>query len=100
MGAACISYDVCDHCWGSGDAHRHWTDLRKLRDEEAQRVAHAASELLSQSVGGVDMTVTRAAVTAIADELNRLARGRKDRPRFFYDLCTSLEKTLRKMSAP
>lgn len=28
--------DVCDRCWGSGDKHEPWTDIRKL---EARRAA-------------------------------------------------------------
>ena len=23
--------DVCDWCWGSGDEHRHWTNIREIR---------------------------------------------------------------------
>ena len=28
-GAACTR-GVCDHCWGSGDEHHHWVDLKKI----------------------------------------------------------------------
>lgn len=38
MGAAMITWDVCDVCWGSGDRYRHGCDLRQLRDEESKRV--------------------------------------------------------------
>jgi len=31
IGGQALSTDVCDVCWGSGDAHRTWTDLRKLK---------------------------------------------------------------------
>ena len=96
MGPASGAWDVCDVCWGTGDEHRHGVDLRKQRDEEDQRVAKRAAVLLAESVG-VPMYVTQPAINAIADELGRLSRGRKDRPRFFYDLCASLARTLRAM---
>ena len=31
IGGQMITGDVCDTCWGSGDADRHWTNLRVLR---------------------------------------------------------------------
>jgi hypothetical protein len=31
MGGSAITDDVCDSCWGSGDAKRPWTDLRKIQ---------------------------------------------------------------------
>lgn len=46
-----ITIDVCDRCWGSGDVYRPGADLRRLRDEEAQRVAAAAVDLLARSAG-------------------------------------------------
>ena len=33
IGGSMLTLGVCDHCWGSGDEHRHWTDLRKLEDK-------------------------------------------------------------------
>ncbi|VVB53302.1 Uncharacterised protein [uncultured archaeon] len=31
IGGQVMTTDVCDKCWGSGDATKPWTDLRKLR---------------------------------------------------------------------
>lgn len=94
-----MAWDVCDLCWGTGDEHRHGVDLRKQRDEEDARVHKRAAVLLAWSVGST-WDVTKPALNAIADELERLSRGRKERPRFFYDLCSSLVKTLRSMGTP
>ena len=96
MGGSSCTVDICDTCWGSGDANSPWLDLKKLRAEEAEKVSVAAGQLLAQSVGA-SLTVARPAVAAIAEELHRLSRGRKPRPPFFYDLCRSLVKTLRAM---
>jgi len=30
VGARAVTLDVCDGCWGSGDADRSWTDIRRL----------------------------------------------------------------------
>ena|SRR3990167_7745885 len=29
-GGQSITNGICDRCWGSGDEHRHWTNLREL----------------------------------------------------------------------
>ena len=96
MGGASMTRDVCDGCWGTGDQDRHGVDLRAQRDNWNQAVAKAAGELLSGSVGA-SLLVTRDAVEAIAGELEKMSNGRKPRPRFYYDIVTSLAKTLRKM---
>lgn len=96
MGGASMTRDVCDGCWGTGDQDRHGVDLRAQRDNWNHAVAKAAGELLSGSVGA-SLLVTRDAVEAIAGELEKMSNGRKPRPRFYYDIVTSLAKTLRKM---
>lgn len=50
-GAASITEDVCDTCWGTGDRFRTGVDLRRLRDEESARIAKAATTAVSDSVG-------------------------------------------------
>ncbi len=86
--------DVCDVCWGSGDATRPWTDLRTLEATERQRVAEGAASLLARAAGA-NFSVMRPAVEEIAAELDRLARGRKPRPAFFVEACMGLARTLR-----
>lgn len=49
MGVASHAWDVCDACWGSGDRYRTGCDLRRLRDEESQRVAEAAISAVADS---------------------------------------------------
>lgn len=51
MGAASPQRDVCDVCWGTGDRYRTGVDLRRLRSEEAVRVANAAASALANACG-------------------------------------------------
>lgn len=96
MGTASMAWDVCDVCWGTGDEHRMGEDLRKQRDEFRATVALEAGKHLSLAVGGIGET--RPALEAIADELDRLAGGRKDRPRHFYTLVNYLAHKVRDMT--
>lgn len=91
-----MAWDVCNVCWGTGDESRTGVDLRKQRDEFNATVALEAGKYLTIGVGG--LTVTRPALEAIADELDRLARGRKDRPRHFYTLVGYLADKVRDMA--
>lgn len=91
-----MAWDVCNVCWGTGDESRTGVDLRKQRDEFNATVALEAGKYLSRAVGGI--TVTRPALEAIADELDRLARGRKDRPPYFYELVGYLADKVRDMA--
>ncbi len=36
IGGAAMTTDVCDKCWGSGDASRSWVNLRKLKECKCQ----------------------------------------------------------------
>ena len=92
-----MTWDVCDKCWGSGDCDRHGFDLREMERTWDHSVAVAAGEILSRSVGSY-LTITKPAILALADELTRLAKGRKQRPDFFYNLAESLAKSLRSMA--
>jgi hypothetical protein len=96
MGTTSPEWDVCDVCWGTGDEHRHGVDLRKQREQFNATVALEAGKHLSLGVGGIGET--RPAIEAIADELDRLARGRKDRPRHFYSLVGYLAHKVRDMA--
>ena len=42
FGGQAFTTDVCDHCWGSGDEHRHGANLRELR-AEVERLKASAS---------------------------------------------------------
>ncbi len=67
---------VCDLCWGSGDEARPWTDLRKLADEEDQRVVARAASLLADSLGE-HLTTMRSAHLALAEVLETQEKRRK-----------------------
>lgn len=96
MGTASMAWDVCNVCWGTGDESRTGVDLRKQRDEFNATVALEAGKYLTIGVGG--LTVTRPALEAIADELEKLSRGRKRRPRFFYNMAQYLAHKVRDMA--
>ena len=96
IGGQAFTADVCDGCWGSGDAKRPWTNLRKLRDEERARIAKAAGELLARRLG-VSFDHCRDGLLELGGELERLSRGRKKRPHYFAESCAQLAKTIREM---
>jgi hypothetical protein len=72
MGTASLAIDVCDECWGSGDAEKHWLNLRErenlMRAEVAQRALTRLSGLTS---------VDKSVLLVIADEADKQARRRK-----------------------
>jgi hypothetical protein len=49
IGGQAITRDVCDRCWGTGDAHRKGTDLRKL--ESAFRTLEKKVAVLEEKLG-------------------------------------------------
>lgn len=93
MGTASSARDVCDLCWGSGDATRHWADLRVMRDTESARVHQRAVELLAEAAG-VRYATCAAGVEAIAALLEQWSRKRST-DEWHGQLAVSLAKTLR-----
>ena len=67
-GGAVMTHDVCDLCWGSGDAARAWTNLRAL--EEKHRAARARNAL-DELAAKLALRTWRAG----ADELVRVLEG-------------------------
>ena len=53
-GGQTITRDVCDECWGSGDATQRWTDLRALRDR--MRALEAQIAALAYTLTGITPT--------------------------------------------
>lgn len=51
IGGQAMTCAVCDHCWGSGDEFRHWTDLRKLEASKDSSVRSAAEAFLTDRLG-------------------------------------------------
>ena len=97
IGGNMMSADVCDRCWGAGRADEPWTNLRELFAKMDERVAARAMELLANAAGA-NYTASFAAAREIADELDKLSRGRKARAPWFQNMCISLAKTLRRGS--
>jgi hypothetical protein len=98
MGGAAMTRDVCDRCWGSGDEHSHWTDLRKLRREEDHRVALAAGVLFEQRCG-VWLRSLLPAIDELCLELDRFERQRRKRSPGFDTVTRCLAKLLRELAA-
>jgi hypothetical protein len=95
-GTTSCERDVCDSCWGTGDRYRTGCDLRRLRDEEAKRVAQAAIDLLANSAGaqlgtcgGAVLHIIRA-LDAIVDK-----RGAPAAP-YLPEMARALGNTLRR----
>ena len=96
MGTASMEYDVCDVCWGSGDKFRHGEDLRKMRDEEADRVAKLAREYLFKDLA--DLNVLAPGIEEFCVEVDKLnnPRARKQRRYGFNTVCEVVVKRLRR----
>lgn len=95
IGGASMTRGLCDVCWGSGDKHRTWTDLKKWRAEQQFQIAKQAVTLLASSAGA-DYQSCSPAAEEICRELDKLSRGRKQRPNYFHDVCELLAKTIRR----
>lgn len=100
IGGQALTADVCDTCWGSGDRYRHGVDLRTLRGEESKRVAEAAVDLLTRSVGAglrncySDIYKIIAAIEALADKERRARKPTGSH--FLPELAQALANTLRR----
>lgn len=94
-GASKSTKDVCDACWGTGDAERHGDDLRRWTEEENARVAKRALTLLGETAG-VGLATMRPAVETLAKELDVLSKAKsKPRPPWFSLVCEQVSKVLR-----
>lgn len=96
VGTTGMEWDVCDLCWGTGDKHKTGVDLRKQRNEFRQAVRSESLKHLERCMGAW-LGNTHEALLTLSDELERLSRGRKQRPRYFYDACEHLATALREM---
>lgn len=93
IGGAAMTRDVCDKCWGSGDKTRPGLNQREWFYRRDREVAERAATLFEDRMG-IAFKDSRLAVAEIQKELARLARGRKPRPWFFYDMCGALSRLL------
>lgn len=105
MGGAAMTRDVCDQCWGSGDRHEPWVDLRRLRDGTDAQVRREAAALLGNRMGGVFPSL-RPAIEALCVVLDKESRRRKNplgtdfwSVRNWELVTTQLAKVLRELTA-
>ena len=98
IGGCAVTQDVCDVCWGTGDARRKGLDLRAQREGEDARGVERAARLFATRVGA-SWPAMHPSLEELARELERLSRGRRPRTRWFYQSCESLAKLLREMVA-
>lgn len=96
MGTATPACDVCDACWGTGDVSCHGVDLREMRDNEEERIATRAAEVLARAVGA-SMANCRPAISCIINALTKLSnkRGAPEAP-WLPELSQALANTLRR----
>jgi len=76
MGGNMITSDVCDHCWGSGDEHRKWVNLRDKQADLARERARAdecQSRIDSLMVDCADLRLDLRAMEDQIDEVRKLA---------------------------
>lgn len=93
VGTCSFEPDICDECWGSGEAGNPGLNLRTYEAETREAVQVRALSLLAENAGAFG-SPPFAATREIAAELRKLARGRKARSWFFHEFCESLAKTL------
>lgn len=96
MGGAMITSDVCDVCWGSGDAERPWTNLRKLHNTERERIHLGAAALLAERCG-VGLRTLLPGLDELVAELRKFERQRRPRPYGFDTVARCLANTIADM---
>ena len=96
IGGQAFTSGVCCHCWGSGDAHRPWTNLRELEDKHRTELRKACASDVAKRCGATlsDMSEPVIELCAILDDVSS-PRKRKVRPRWFYMLCQVLSRELK-----
>ena len=93
-GGQAITVGVCDRCWGTGDEHRKGVNLRAMRASEQTRINDRAAAIWAERTGA-SLAISRPALVDVAEELERLSRSRKPRPRWFAETCSDLARLLR-----
>ena len=105
IGGAAMTQDVCDRCWGSGDANRSWTDLRKLTARRREWEAEQCATWLAHRIGA-NLTSARKHLSLLADVIAAEAKKRKpknvpDADRFWYAReAEALAAAIREVSGP
>lgn len=95
MGTASCERDICDRCWGTGDEHKRGRNLRAWRDSYEKRIAEGGLAAIARAAG-VLHGGKNADVLKVADELERLADGRRMPSVFVGAVVRSLASLLRR----
>lgn len=69
-----MTVDVCDTCWGTGDADRHGCDLRKMKSDLLSARRENALEFINQSIG---TSLLKKRILQLADLADSQTRKRK-----------------------
>lgn len=76
IGGQALTSDVCDKCWGTGDARRKGADLRVLTGQRRAWEAEQCAQWLARRAG-VELTSMREHLRLLIGVLEREARKRK-----------------------
>lgn len=77
IGGQSLTTDVCDHCWGSGDEHRHWQSWRK-QEENAQTLLDIVNALIVAGKISGTLPPTRLSLTnAVKDLIDVCEKARQ-----------------------
>ncbi len=96
IGGAAMSRDICDRCWGSGDADYPFADQRKIKQNTEAAVKARAATLFADTLG-TSFSSMKPALEELITELKKMAKGRKQRPWFYYETCDHLAKLFTKL---
>lgn len=94
LGGAAMTKGVCRFCWGSGDAEFPYLNLQKLVADIRANAKVSGAKVLA-GAAHVPFNIIRAGAEALADEIEKLAGGRKDRPAGFREMAKVLARELR-----
>lgn len=76
IGGNMCTKDVCDACWGSGDAHEPWLNLRQARQEQRAWESARAIEWMAREFA-VNSGLYRQGLLDLADLAEQQSRKRK-----------------------
>lgn len=68
--------DICDHCWGSGDAHSPWTNVLELERSEKDWEEEQCLKYLAQR-SGATLPRIKSRFLQLADMCAKESRRRK-----------------------
>jgi hypothetical protein len=82
MGGQAFTSDVCDKCWGSGDKHNTWADIRQLEQKQRDWEEDQVLEYMHSRLG-LNYDTFKFALATLVRECGKQERKRtlpEDRP--------------------